>query len=492
MFLLLLLVNLTAAADNIPQRGCRRGIPRPQTMLRRSAAPAQHMEVGGDFYQGERHQLVIMVSFKDVDFQYDEHTTIEKWDKVFNGKNYTEGNLVGSVRDYFYAQSYGQFEPRFDLMYISLNEPVGKYRSTGYDGDDENSQYLINDLADILQTYAIDWGKYDWNGDGYVNQLMVVFAGKGQNNEGGSNSIWPHQWWLSQHNKDRAGEYCEPRKMVSDGKDYWIDSYCVIQEIFFNKVFGSFGLICHEYTHCFGFPDFYGTDQTPCRWDLMDEGDKNGNGFCPPNYSAHERFLMGWLIPIQLTEATTVTDLLALGDEPQAYIICNDGHKSEFYMVENRQQKDWDAQLPGSGLIVFHIDYDEDVWLDISTEYVNTSSKLRYSIVPANNKRSHKNSAGWPYPFEGNNSLTNTSAPVSRLNHMNADGTYLMNKPLTNIQVTDGLASFDFMKDPSSIQVMEGAPAIPQQWYDLQGCQMSRRPHRKGLYIVDGLKYILK
>ena len=226
LFLLLLFVTLTAAAEEYSWQGCRRGTPRPQTMSHRGAAHSQPRQVGGDFYQGVRHQLVIMASFKDKSFQDDENMTIEKWDKVFNERDYVEGNLVGSVHDYFYAQSYGEFDLRFDLLYIALNDSVKKYRSTGSYGDDENSQYLVNDLADVLQTYDIDWSKYDWNGDGFVNQLMIIFPGKGQNDGGGSNSIWPHQWWLSQHKKDRRpNEYCEPRQMIYNGKEYWIEDF---------------------------------------------------------------------------------------------------------------------------------------------------------------------------------------------------------------------------------------------------------------------------
>ena len=105
---------------------------------------------------------------------------------------------------------------------------------------------------------------------------------------------------------------------------------------------------------------------------------------------------------------------------------------------------------------------------------------------------SYKQSKGWAYPFDGNNSLNNRSVPVDTLNNANADGTYYMNKPLTNMQVTDGLASFDFMKDPSSIHGIETSPAITSRWYDLQGRKLSRRPQRKGIYIVEGRKVVVK
>lgn len=83
---------------------------------------------------------------------------------------------------------------------------------------------------------------------------------------------------------------------------------------------------------------------------------------------------MGWLTPVELNSTTTITDMPSLDAEAVAYLIRNDGAENEFYMVENRQQRGWDEFLPGSGIVVFHIDYDEGLWLS-TTEYVNGGNK---------------------------------------------------------------------------------------------------------------------
>jgi hypothetical protein len=41
----------------------------------------------------------------------------------------------------------------------------------------------------------------------------------------------------------------------------------------------------------------------------MDGGNFTNYGFCPPNYTALEKYLLGWVEFTDLTEATTVTDL---------------------------------------------------------------------------------------------------------------------------------------------------------------------------------------
>jgi hypothetical protein len=51
------------------------------------------------------------------------------------------------------------------------------------------------------------------------------------------------------------------------------------------------------------------------------------------------------------------------------------------------------------------------------------------------------------------NSLTNTSTPAAKLWNANSDGTLFMNKPITNMDVQDGKASFDFMKSATDIGI---------------------------------------
>ncbi len=480
LFLLLLVFVTAAAEDTVSSRGCRRGTLRPHNqLLRRSTV--QTRQPGGDFYKSDLHQLTVLVEFNDRAFKGDEAATLEQWNKIFNTENFTEGSFKGSIRDYFCAQSYNQFRPVFDLVYVKVSGNTEKYAST--QKDDENSQYLVQDIMDVLKLNTdIKWSLYDWNGDGYVNQLLIVFAGKGSSYGGfggGTEAIWPHQLWMSEHLKDRKqGEYCDPIPVTYGGKEYLVDCYCALQELASNDTYGSFGTICHEYTHCFGFPDFYydGNYKTPDSWDIMDRGYYYSQAFCPVSYSAHERWLMGWLTPIELTSAATITSMPALSDKPVAYIIRNDGHEQEFYMVENRQKSGWDAQLLGSGLVIFHVDFDADTWTGVNGAWANPGTNDRYVIFAANNTPHYSSSSGWPYPYSGNNELTDTSSPAAKLNNANG-GKYYMSKPITNMTVTNGLASFDFMGGgPSSIQAPVSTSSL-QVLYDIGPVRIVRMPN---------------
>ena len=467
ILLLLSLVTLTTAATEpvVPQCPSSRH-PR-KAKSQQPTANSQQLKANSQqlaLYQGDKRQLVYLVAFSDLKFKEEDPMVL--WDKVFNQPDFVEGDFVGSVHDYFRDQSYGQLLLQFDLMYMEMDERA-KYRS-GYIGntaDDSRAGLLLTELLDKTKETIPDWSVYDWDGDGYVDQILILFAGKGQNDGGGSNSIWANQWWLSEQSEEPYNrEWGHPYE-VADG--LLVNNYGVFPELTGKGTYGTFGTLCHEYGHCLGLPDFYynGSTQVVGPWDIMDYGNYNDGGFRPPGYSAHERMCLGWLDITELTEPFTVSAMDALNSEqPQAWLVRNDGYADEYYVIENRQQTGWDASLPGSGLVVFHIDYDEEVW---HNGVPNSSSYKRYSIIPANNTSSRNN---WAYPYMAsgfviNNELTNTSKPAATLLHVNSDGTKLMSKPITNMKVENGLASFDFMGGtPTGItEVSRSSSATPQQ-----------------------------
>jgi len=174
----------------------------------------------------------------------------------------------------------------------------------------------------------------------------------------------------------------------------------------------------------------------------------------------------------------------ALVDQPQAYLIRNEGNPEEYYIIENRQQTGWDTDLPGSGIVVFHVDYDEYIFRNSSP---NTTKRKRYTIFPANNKSyaSNTNVKGWAYPYESNNELTNTSEPAATLNNANADGTLFMSKPITGMAVNDGLASFRLgyiYTGTNPVKTTEDSSG----WFTPDGRRITGKPLTPGLYLHEG------
>ncbi len=489
-------------ADMPRLRSCRMGKVNPKSKWHR----ARTFQNSENPYIGSRRQLVVLAAFKDQPFSGTPESELEKWGNIFNTRNYNKGNYSGSVCDYFLNQSYGQFFLTFDLVYIELPDERKKYRST--ESDDENSQYMVDDIVDVLEKQDINWSVYDWDGDSFVDQLLIIYAGMGMNSGGDMNTIWPHQWWLSYHENletEDNSDFRTFRTVQSGDKNYHIDSYCCVQEIADKTGNQStFGTICHEYSHCFGLPDFYTySSSVVYEWDLMDYGNYNNNGFRPCSYSAHERMVMGWLTPIELTCPTNINDMPALNDEPVAYLIRNDGWEDEFYIVENRHRTGWDQDLPGSGILIFHVDYDKELWNSIY-EMPNTLSKNRYHILPANNSTRRTRTSNWTYPYittdtQGNDSianncLTDTSLPAAKLNHPNANGKMLISKPITKMAVdANGLASFTFMDNTAqSVNQVSAKGHANDRWYLPDGRKLQGRPTTHGLYICNGRKVAIR
>lgn len=415
------------------------------------------------------------------------------WTRIFNEENLTEPPFYGSVRDYFLAQSYGNFDLSFDLYLITPPQEHAAYKSGYIQGspDDTGSGLLLTEMLDAVKDDIPDWSVYDWDGDGYIEQVIILYAGKGQSDTGDDSAIWPHQWRLSEQSEPPFNrEWGHPYIVVSGEKEYSVDIYGAFPELNKEGNYGTFGTICHEYTHCLGLPDFYYGVSTKVvgAWDLMDSGNYNMDGYCPPGYSAHERMLLGWLDVTELMEPISITDMPALAERGEAYLIRNDGAPNEYYIIENRQPIGWDVSLPGSGVLIFHIDYDENVW---RYGLPNSSSLKRYTLFPANNNNFVSESywKNWAYPYNGNDALTNESKPAAKLNNENTGGTKLMSKPVTGIAIHDGLASFDFMGGTTGIENVNGNGngnvngSLAQAIYDMSG-RLVYNGKCRGVYMV--------
>lgn len=446
-------------------------------------------------YFGEKRQLVLLAAFSDLPFKDEDPLTL--WNRIFNEENLSEEPFHGSVRDYFLAQSYGNFDLTFDLYLVTPPQEHAAYKSGYIQGepDDTGAGLLLTEMLDAIKDSIPDWSVYDWDDNGYIEQVLILFAGKGQNNGGGSTTIWSHQWKLSEQSSPPYNrEWGHPYIVVSDEKEYSIDNYGAFPELNGTGNYGSFGTLCHEYTHCLGLPDFYYGASTKVvgAWDIMDSGNYNMDGFCPPGFSAHERMLLGWLDVTELTEPTSVTGMPALAERGEAYLIRNDGALNEYYILENRQQTGWDASLPGSGVLIFHIDYDEYVWRYGTP---NSSSLKRYSLFPASNETfvSAQYWKNWAYPYNGNDMLTNDSKPAAKLIHENTDSSLLMSKPVTRIAINEeGLGSFDFMGGTTGIEnvnVNENENDNDNvndngSWFTVDGLRLSGSRLSGGVYVV--------
>ena len=308
---------------------------------------------------GEQHSLVILVDFIDKTFTTMSEDAATFYDNMLNEEGFTYSNGAdGSARDFYVASSAGVFLPVFDVIGpVTLPESYTYYgQNDAYGNDIYAGEFVVAacEAADSL----VDFSQYDTNGDGYVDNVYFFYAGRGEADGGGSSTIWPHSANLE--------EDFELSYATDDGVS--IGSYSCSNEARTSSTPAGIGTFVHEFGHTLGLADHYSTTYgdaqyvNPGEWDTMASGNYNNDCHTPPTFSAFERAELGWLDYTELDTATdTIVKLPLLADYNTALMVPVVEDK-EFFVMENRQLTGWDAYLPGHGMLVWHIEYDEDAW----------------------------------------------------------------------------------------------------------------------------------
>ena len=414
-------------------------------------------EPTGDF-TGSKKGLVIMVEFSDVNF------TVSKQDieDMVNKEGYTNSyGAIGSVHDYFSDMSDGQFDLSFNVV-----GPVKLDRNCYYYGYNSGRNDSYNRLMEFVRESVLaaadstDFSLYDWDGDGYVEQVFLLYAGYGEATGGHANTIWPHESSLWS-------------PLTIDGVK--VSTYACSNEL--NGSSGTvrmgLGVFCHEFSHCLGLPDFYDTSDGGSQygmdmWDVMASGSYNGDSWIPAAYTGYERNFCGWRDFNKLNTPCEVEELEPIGNGGETYQIVNPGNENEYYLLENRHggygwDKGFYTNNTGqalSGLMIYHVTYDADRW---ALNKVNATGYGYQCMTPVHADCSEETVfqqgqylyingdeyQGDLFPYrvsfkENHNTFSDTSTPQDVLNTPNKDGTYLLHTNVINIRKQGRFCYFDF------------------------------------------------
>lgn len=470
--------------------------------------------LGGDHitYKGVKKGLVVLVDFKNKKFA-DGHD-LEYYKNVINGKDFSdeEEGYVGSVRDYFLAQSNGQFELDFDVVGpVTMSKNYGYYGNDGAYQKDEKVYEMIKEACDGIKD-KVNLKDYDWDGDGEADQVFFLYAGLGQASGGSNSTIWPHE---SELRYWPCGVLSYPT-----GK---INTYACANELqpetqgSSRYISAGIGTICHEFSHCLGFADMYDTTggggYGMSVFDVMDQGSYNGNGFVPCNYTAFERIYAGWVEPIELIDPATVKDMKSVSDYGRPFIMYNYKNTNEYFLMENRQNTGWDKGLYGSnGLLIVHVNYVPSRWANNS---VNSSAEKIQCCTVVNADGSRENTQYslqgdlYPYEVKGvtmNDEFTDDSEPAAKLYNKNTDGSSVLGIPITQIKRSKGSISFlvcggddKNVIDNTFNGVVDGIngvtvvkKTVDNRIYSIDGRYLGTDASAlgKGIYVVGGKKIV--
>jgi len=305
-----------------------------------------------------------------------------------------QGNpaAVGTIPDFYAEVSGGRVAlagTTFDWVTTSLSQAAVTGGKSGLSPPARTGEFIVQ-IIQALDDGTVDWGRFDNDGpdgvpnsgddDGYVDVLAVMHPDPGGecNTTDRADHMWSHRWnlysvsglesgaWTTSVRRDLGWATATPSAGNPDTfptiriLDYTIQSVTTCAGTLPNTI----GVFAHELGHGFGLPDLYGTysDQNGIgNWGLMGTGSWGCNGASPElpcHMSAWSKSILGWADVETLTldvDLGTVT-LPPVQTAGKVYRIDAVDGSGEYFLLENRQRKNFDLNLLAPGLLVWHID----------------------------------------------------------------------------------------------------------------------------------------
>lgn len=440
-------------------RGFKAGL-QPEASAQRKSPRYAATQIDGTFpAKGKCKLLMLLINFADKEPIY----TSADFNAYMNQEGFAS---TGSFRDFYLENSYGQLDIETTVTrWITVPYPKSYYST-------DNAENLITDALAIIDP-EIDLRDFDNDGDGVLDGLAVIHQGAGAEASGASDDIWSHSGVI-------YGSSFDGIKLMR---------YTIQPEILYDKVtqnrMGTIGVMCHEFGHNLGAPDFYDTDYLlnggeyygSGVWDLMGSGAWNGpgsSGTQPAGINMWQKIQLGWVTPEVLEESAAIRGIKSAHNTPQAYRF-DTTEPGEYFILENRQQMGrFDSALPSHGLIIYHVN-DNMIAENVANNTLNVKFPQAIYTVCAGAKSDPTDipsSYGWVNseyaPFPGHDGVTifhDTSTPSSK----SMSGRYSY-KGLTQIvENTDGTIDFQFRQydmpeSPVNLKATSRGGIITLEW----------------------------
>lgn len=384
-------------------------LPEPSVLSVRQAvreqAQAQRLSrsnAAGNTNNGSRRFMVLLVEFEGLEFTVSNPN--ETFSRLLNEEGFSDNGATGSVRDYYIDNSNGAFAPSFDVYGpVKVSKPYSYYGTkknatrSGY--TDYTSEPAAEALWEAIQKVVEETGDehvfddYDSDGDGYVDAVVMYYAGFNEAEGASSQTIWPHEWYLSSWDYLFNSSYSSTKV-----GNVSFDTYSCTSELqgTSGATLCGIGTACHEFGHAMGLPDFYDTYDSDnadagglyC-YSTMCSGNYNNNSHTPPYLNAEERIILGWLDGLTVMPASGTIIIPSI--ETNFAYKTNSDVSDEYFVYECRPGTGWDAPLQ-PGMIVYHVDKSashsvlsgytaKSIW---DTNYINGSgSHPCFYIIPA-------------------------------------------------------------------------------------------------------------
>jgi M6 family metalloprotease-like protein len=323
---------------------------------------------------GEGRALALLIDFPDRQADVNARPA-----SVFDNLLFGLGvSPYGSLREFYIEQSYGTYDVTGETHgWLRTTDNYATTYDDGYYGFGGGGKAVTKAALDLVDP-SVDFGLFDSDGpdgipnsgddDGYADACIIVYAGAGSHDTGDPSDIWAHQGGF------------DPNYLTNDpaagGGFIRILSYTMQPEVNMSadgdSVMAGLGVFAHEYGHILGLIDLYDGSRDTWGigyWCLMSYGAwlmRGDEVYSPAHLSAWCKEKLGWVTPVIVTQNLAGVVIPPVESDPTVYKVWRDGiPEEEYFLIENRQNVGFDDILPGSGLLIWHIDGDGDPYIDL-------------------------------------------------------------------------------------------------------------------------------
>lgn len=309
---------------------------------------------------------VVMVGFPDTTLRY---SAAALQVAIFDT---TGSTATGSLPDYYDWASRGSLRVRGEVVgSFTLPHPINYYTNDSHGlnalSTPNNNWGLVRD-AILAADPAVNWNRYDRDGDGFVDMLWIVHAGLGAELTGSRRNFYSNTSRLS--SGWSFGGVIETADIVNGtvSQKVRVDRFAVLPEVsgFNPGAISEIGVYCHEFGHALGLPDLYDTSALggaanvgPGNWSLMSTGTYGGDGLSPatPTHpGAWPSLYLGWASTVRPARDTVLAlTPVASGGQVAEFSFQGEAD-AEHFLVESRELSGFDRRLPARGLVVYQVD----------------------------------------------------------------------------------------------------------------------------------------
>ena len=320
-------------------------------------------------------------------------------------------------------------------------------RDSGIDG--RGVEGLVEDSVYALLGNS-NLSRWDYNGDGVVDRLLVLHSGEAQESGASSNSIWSH--------------FSELQEPISIGE--WTVGHYTI-----SSLNSGLGTVVHEMLHQMGAFDLYDVhSELPSNnwnglgdWDIMASGNWNDNGRTPSMPGAATLDLVGSNGILEIdTSLGNSYEIESLSSQSLGTrVLSLETAPGERVLISLRSDSGFDSALPGHGIIVEYQDVNNGNSEDNTVNHDPNYAWVK--IIEADGDDAlirNRDSGSEGDTFSANESFGSQGVKIrdnrGRLVHWTATVTQIQDSSATIQIVTSSTPTTSVLTERNPIQLLDG------------------------------------